>query len=448
MLAGVISSTSQINANEHRIFPDGKSDTVIIQFRQSKWNLDKNLGDNKKLLDSIDRKLTYVEGDSIFSIRHVSVEGSASPEGSESFNRYLSKKRAETLFDHFSKYRKLTDADKTFEFKGRDWEAVLTLAGQDENIPYRDETLLLLREFIKDKESTGKFPKNALLRLKRLRGGKPYRYLYINIFPKVRTSRLTLEYNSRLSPAVSAPMLETLVKNHIDSLEVRSIASSYQEILAFQRPYSWLIGLRTNLLLDVLVLPNVGIEFPMMNHYSAGANILWGWWSRNRTHYFWRAYGGDIFLRRWFGKTKNINSSLTGHHIGIYGQVYTYDLELGGKGEMGGKPHGDIFDHFFWGAGIEYGYSIQLAKRLNLDFSASFGYTSGIYYSYLPDDDFSPGTPHYVWTGTHRRNYFGLTKAEITLVWLIGRKNTKSKRPDIDNIITEMDYQGKEVDNE
>lgn len=428
--------------------PDIKSDTVIIQFRQSKWNLDKNLGDNREVLDNIDRKLTYVEGDSIFSIRHVSVEGAASPEGSEVFNRYLSKKRAETLFDHFSKYRKLTDADKTFEFKGRDWEAVLTLAGQDENIPYRDETLLLLQEFIKDKESTGKFPKNALLRLKRLRGGKPYRYLYINIFPKVRTSRLTLEYNRRLSPAVSAPMLETLVKNHIDSLEVRSITSSYQEIPVFQRSYSWLIGLRTNLLLDVLALPNVGIEFPMMNHYSTGANILWGWWSRNRTHYFWRAYGGDIFLRRWFGSTKKTTHCLKGHHIGIYAQVYTYDLELGGKGEMGGKPHGNIFDHSFWGAGIEYGYSIHLAKRLNLELSASFGYTTGIYYSYHPDDDFSPGTPHYVWTGTHRRNYFGITKAEITLVWLIGRRNTDTKHQANDNKVAEKTCQEKEGDHE
>ena len=42
----------------------------------------------------------------------------------------------------------------------------------------------------------------------------------------------------------------------------------------------------------------------------------------------------------------------------------------------------------------------------------------GEYKEYLPQDG------HYVWQSTKRRHWIGPTKAEISLVWLIGRGNT------------------------
>lgn len=120
------------------------SDSAAIHFHQSKWNLDPNLSDNSALLDSIHKKLTIIQGDSIYRVRHVSVIGGASPEGSEKYNKFLSEKRAETLFDHFRQFSKLEEADMTFTYLGRDWEGVLTLALLDPNIPYRDETISLL----------------------------------------------------------------------------------------------------------------------------------------------------------------------------------------------------------------------------------------------------------------------------------------------------------------
>ena len=45
------------------------------------------------------------------------------------------------------------------------------------------------------------------------------------------------------------------------------------------------------------------------------------------------------------------------------------------------------------------------------------GYHSGIYYEYIPVDG------QYVWQATKRRHWLGPTKAEVTLVWLIGCDN-------------------------
>lgn len=87
-------------------------------------------------------------------------------------------------------------------------------------------------------------------------------------------------------------------------------------------------------------------------------------------------YGGDVTVRKWLGK-KAEEKPLTGHHIGVYGQVLTYDFETGGRGYMGGEPGGSLFDRANFVGGIEYGYALPVARRLNLDFSIGIGYMGG-----------------------------------------------------------------------
>ena len=105
----------------------------------------------------------------------------------------------------------------------------------------------------------------------------------------------------------------------------------------------------------------------------------------------------------------------------MYYKVQTFDFELGGRGYMGGEPGGDIFDRACFGGGIEYGYSLPIARRLNIDFSAGIGYLGGKYYEYIPIDQC------YVWQATKNLHYFGPTKVEVSLVWLIGRGNYNKK---------------------
>ena len=105
---------------------------------------------------------------------------------------------------------------------------------------------------------------------------------------------------------------------------------------------------------------------------------------------------------------------MQGHHLGIYGLIATYDFELGGRGYLG--------DKWSWSAGIGYGYSLPIAKRINFDFGVNVGYLGGEYKEYLPIDD------HYVWQVTKNRHYFGVTKAYISFVWLLGHGNYNERR--------------------
>lgn len=102
--------------------------------------------------------------------------------------------------------------------------------------------------------------------------------------------------------------------------------------------------------------------------------------------------------------------------------MLTYDFEFGGKGYMGGRPGGSLWEKSNYGFGLEYGYSLAIGRRLNLDFSLGVGYLGGTYYEYAPMDG------HYVWEATKNRRWFGPTKAEVSLVWLLGRGNYNDKK--------------------
>ena len=186
-------------------------------------------------------------------------------------------------------------------------------------------------------------------------------------------------------------------------------------------PKPFYMGLKTNLLYDALLVPNVGVEFYLGKNWTVGANWMYSWWSRDRKHRYWRMYGGEMAVRKYFGGAAE-RKPLTGHHLGVYGQIFTYDFETGGHGYMGGKPGGTLWDKMNYAAGIEYGYSLPVARRLNLDFVIGLGYWGGTYYEYLPMDN------HYVWQATRQRHWFGPTKAEISFVWLLGRGNYNQKK--------------------
>lgn len=180
------------------------------------------------------------------------------------------------------------------------------------------------------------------------------------------------------------------------------------------------MSLSTNVLYDALLLPNIGLDIYIGRNWSLNANWMYGWWDNNRRHRYWRAYGGDIVARRWFG-TLSQRKTLTGHHLGFYGQILTYDFEFGGKGQIAGRPGGNLWQKPTLGVGVEYGFSLPVARRVNIDFTIGIGYLGGEYYEYKPQ------AGEYIWLATKRRHWFGPTKAQVSLVWLIGKGNDKKK---------------------
>lgn len=178
------------------------------------------------------------------------------------------------------------------------------------------------------------------------------------------------------------------------------------------------LQLRTNTLYDLALLPNIGMEAGLGKGWSIGGNVLYGWWT-DRSRFFWRAFSADIGVRKYFGggqRSRSIGnaSGLSGHHVGLYAGIVTYDFELGSRGIIC-----DWRDEWGRFAGLEYGYSLPVAKNLNIDFSVGIGYAGGKYKEYLPVPNAIPEELHYVWQSTGKMHYFGPTRLEISLVWTL-----------------------------
>ena len=383
-----------------------------IYFHKGRTEIDLSLRDNRRSLEKISRRILEYRPDTAFSICKIMVVGAASPEGSIELNRRLSELRAKRLFDHVCGYSPLPDTLKTSVFVGRDWRGLLRLVENDPGMPGKSETVELLQGIVSEVEASGN-GENKINELKRLRYGIPYRYMYRNLFPDLRASCLYIWYESKRK---SFPAMQVISHLH-DTLYLPCKLSPFGgETGGFQsgeKHGPFYMAVKTNMLYDALLVPNIGVEFYVGKNWSVAGNWMYAWWKSDRKHNYWRIYGGDVELRRWFGR-RAVEKPFSGHHVGLYGQIVPYDFELGGKGYLG--------DKWSYGGGVAYGYSLPVGHRFNVDFTLGIGYLGGLYKEYIPLDG------HYVWQTTKKRRWFGPTKAGISLVWLLGRGNFSRKK--------------------
>lgn len=392
-------------------------DSVQIYFRSGRAGLDLSIGNNRAILNRIEDSLQTSYADSVYTLKSVTIIGGASPEGSVSINQILSEKRANVLFNYLSKYGLVEAPTKNFIYLGRDYQGLLDLVREDSNVPYRDEVIDLLEDIIIKSKDKSISQDSHYYRLRNLRKGKPYRYMFKHHFPELRSSRLILEYEKiwnpiRLVPVVYSADVQAVMLATPPKVYVPLPIPIEKEL----PPPPFYMALKTNMLNDLLLTPNVGVEFYLGKNWSATLNWKYAWWNNKDRSWHWRNYGGDLAVRRWFGKLAN-EKPLTGHHAGLYASAFTHDFLITERGYMAGKPTGNIFDRANFAVGLEYGYSLPIASRLNIDFSLGVGYMWGKYYEYKLIDDC------FVWQATKNRRYFGPTKAEISLIWLIGRGN-------------------------
>ncbi|MDE6317657.1 MAG: DUF3575 domain-containing protein, partial [Muribaculaceae bacterium] len=316
----------------------------------------------------------------------------------------------------FSKRESMPDSVTSFEFIGRDWRGLRRLVEADTRVPYRRDVLELLDEITASYPIEAGISDRGLSRLRAMHGGVPYRYLFTHEFPRLRESRLYVEYKGKDMPVVVTDTL-IIAPEPIDTI-VEIIEDTPEPIAlgTVKECKPFYMDLRSNLIFDALAIPSLGAEFYVGKNWSVGANLMYGWWDKDRRHRYWRAYGGDINVRRWFGQRAE-NKPLTGHHVGLYAGVVTYDFEFGGKGYMGGLPHRSLWSRCNYYGGIEYGYSLPVSRRLNFDFTIGVGYFGGEYIKYVPKDN------RYIWQEKRMLKWFGPTKIEVSLVWLIGCDN-------------------------
>lgn len=390
---------------------------VCIGFRVGSSLLDPKFGNNEANLNDVIQFLNEVRNDTTIELTQVKFCGSASPEGGSKLNRKLAKRRCANM-EQYVRQRIMLPEDIIKRQEWSDAWQKLAIYVENSDMPNKKE---VLHELLETPEYTynkyGALVDSRKKRLMDMNYGRTWNYMLDKFFPSVRNASAILVTIRKKNEPAPEPQPEPVVE---EPKQLEPVVQPEPVVDTKQPAY---FAIKTNMLYDALLVPNVGVEFSLGKRWSVAADWMYGWWSRNKSHRYWRVYGGGLTVRKYFG-AKAAEKPLQGHHIGINAQMLTYDIEFGGKGYMGGKPGGTLWDRMNYTVGAEYGYSMPVARRLNIDFSLAAGYMGGRYYEYTPLDG------HYVWQATKNRKWIGPTKVEVSLVWLLGHGNynTKTKK--------------------
>lgn len=175
-----------------------------------------------------------------------------------------------------------------------------------------------------------------------------------------------------------------------------------------------LLALKTNLLFDAALMPNVEIEEPVGKRWSVNGEYAFPWWQFDRGKYCMQVLMGGLEGRYWLGsrKSREDREVLTGHFLGLYAGGGKYDLQWGEKGYQG---------EFFIAAGVSYGWATRIARHLHLEFNIGIGLLRTDYRHYHARDNYQT----LLWQENGKYTWFGPTKAKISLVWLLNRRVKK-----------------------
>lgn len=383
------------------------SDTLQVYFRQDHTSLDPLFRDNGSRLEEFSHRFDTLLNDPASKVRSILIVSGASPEGPSTRNRHLSDKRAEVIYDYLVSNH-LADSSKIeIESSGTDWKG-LTEYVEESDLEYRDEILDILEipEWIR---KDGKIADGRKYRLMNLRGGSVWRELYDLYFADLRSTKVMIAYDI-LRTEVKAPEMtvrtDTVYIERTDTIYIERTDTVY---ITKTPPVR--LALKSNLLYDALAIPNIGIEVGLykgLTIHGSYQNI----WLRDKAWTRWyRTEGFEAGINWYINKDKR---PFKGHHIGIYGQMVTWDFTISGRGYLA--------ERWAYGGGLEYGYALPVGRRFNIDFEIGIGYLGGNMHEYIPQDG------HRVWQFVEPFRWIGPTKAGVTLQWLIGRDNHNERR--------------------
>jgi tetratricopeptide (TPR) repeat protein len=208
---------------------DAKDSTLTdrgspLRFRQGSAQLYRTYMSNDETLKTIDDALSILQSDNKALLSKISIMGFASPEGDPELNYILSEKRAKALRDEIVLMHPEISEDQ-FEIiaGGEDWQGLRKLVAQSE-MRYRDEILDII-----DNTPEGSIRE---LRLRRLRGGAPYRSLIDLIYPQLRDAcyiRVWFEEKPDMESRIINEAIEDIERNLIDDALEQLLTVEYDQ---------------------------------------------------------------------------------------------------------------------------------------------------------------------------------------------------------------------------
>ena len=164
--------------------------TARLSFQSGRSTLLRNFGDNAMILAEVDKSISELLNDPLFSIRHISVNGYASPEGYMGTNQKLSDDRARALVNYLSTTHNLRGRVYIYsQGMGEDWVGLRKMVAE---APYLNGQQVILDaiDYINDiarRKTT----------IWSINGKRTWNEMLNTFFPTLRRNEYTIDYSVR-----------------------------------------------------------------------------------------------------------------------------------------------------------------------------------------------------------------------------------------------------------
>lgn len=369
--------------------------SAYVSFPVNRSVVQPDFRNNAVELERLRHTIDSVSRDTCIQILRIQIKGFASPEGPYANNDRLARERTSSLTRYIIENTEVSPVLFHTAYEAEDWDGLRAFVDTTALLTNREALLQII-----DSDS------NPDDKLSRILKNYPEDYKTLNdvAFPLLRHTDYQINYTQKnVTSTAGTVHTDTIYRLQADTVSLPALATD-----GGYKVFRPLLAVKTNLLYDLLLAPNIEAEIPFGRNgrWSLMAEYTNPWWRWKKLDYSYEIQEGGLELRRWL--TPRCDGSrpwLSGMFAGVYGAVAKYDIENNTVGDQG-----DV-----WSVGATWGYSWPIGRQWNLEFSVSAGYIHGERRHYNAEFD----STHLIYKYTKDVNYFGPTKLKVSLVWII-----------------------------
>jgi hypothetical protein len=315
-------------------------------------------------------------------LRSITINAYGSPEGSKALNLELARQRAENLKSWLLRHTSVPDSLFRIGPCEVNWAMLEAFVRADSAVPYREKVLFVITDVPEETRVKGRLTDSRTKRLMEVYYGRSYHYLDANYFSRLRYCEITsdlapeefslqdtilfVEETPEVLHDIELPKVievfdNASIGNKTEDFPVPTVDDT---VIYVRRP---LFAVKTNLLYDLALTPNLEMEIPLGSRWSINGEFQHGWWGHKYFNYkfCWQFEGLGAEVRYWLGNRTG-RPVLTGWFLGVFTGAGVYDLQMpGGEGYQ---------SDFQIGAGLSAGYAKKLSGNWQMEFSLGAGY--------------------------------------------------------------------------
>ena len=373
------------------------------------------------------------------SLRRMTVKGTSSVDGPVALNNRLALERAQAVAAYIAEHSALSPKNIKAVSGGENWDDLLEIASNDLNLPMRDEVLEILESSrsVDSKENA----------LRRLGGGKVWKYLVENVFPATRKTVISMEWAQAKAietvisdsadeepqpqqpeeiPVAEAPVetveiVETVVETPQDTVAIVQETFIEQPVMnaadsvpvSIPDTFIKKLYLKTNAPAWLMLWTNLAIEADIAPHWSAQLPVYYSGFNYFRHTVKFRTFALVPELRWW---TKDDN---TGFFVNVHAGLAWYNYAKGGDFRY--QDHHRKTPAI--GGGVGIGYRFYFCKNRRWTMEAAIG--AGIY---RLDYDIFQNRHNGLIVGREKRTFYGIDQAALSFSYSFGLKKKGGDR--------------------